>query len=137
MNYDGNTLSVESQQDNQPIKRKKYTLKQLRREIPVAAELIKKYLGGEIPKGLHKREQFPEDAAIYPVLPNPVDLGLIPPGVSAMPESSSASSMRRKYRIAEDDDAEDNKIIKLYVSEKGDLTPHHHHRNIGNLPFFM
>ena len=88
MNYDGRILSVESQQDNQPIRRKKYTLKQLRREIPVAAELINKYLDGKVPRSLHNHNHPPHAVSIYPVLPNPVDLGLLPP---AMPAASTTT----------------------------------------------
>ena len=94
MNYDGNTLSVESQQDNQPIQRKKYTLKQLRREIPVAAELINKYLDGKVPHSLHNHQHPPHTVSIYPVLPNPVDLGLIPPATTAVPTTDSRRGAR-------------------------------------------
>lgn len=82
MKYDGKVLSVESKKDNEPIRRKKYTLKQLRREIPIAAELINKYLDGKVPRSLHKHEYPPHTVSIYPVLPNPVDLGLIPPSAA-------------------------------------------------------
>ena len=93
MKYDGRTLSVESKQDNQPIRRKKYTLKQLRREIPIAAELINKYLDGKVPRSLHHHNHPPNTVSIYPVLPNPVDLGLIPPAATAatMPAAMPAS----------------------------------------------
>ena len=95
MNYDGRILSVESQQDNQPIRRKKYTLKQLRREIPVAAELINKYLDGKVPRSLHNHNHPPHAVSIYPVLPNPVDLGLLPPvattATATMPAAMPAS----------------------------------------------
>jgi hypothetical protein len=96
MNYDGRILSVESQQDNQPIRRKKYTLKQLRREIPVAAELINKYLDGKVPRSLHNHNHPPHAVSIYPVLPNPVDLGLLPPAASTttMPAMMPAESRR-------------------------------------------
>ena len=97
MNYDGKTLSVESQQDNQPIRRKKYTLKQLRREIPVAAELINKYLDGKVPRSLHRHP--PHAVSIYPVLPNPVDLGLIPPAASTamMPATMPGTDSRHAH----------------------------------------
>ena len=123
--YDGNTLSVESQQDNRPIQRKKYTLKQLRREIPVAAELINKYLDGKIPRSLHRHQLPPHAVSIYPVLPNPVDLGLIPPGTEGRSHSG-----RRSHGHAEMDD---DRMMKLYVSEKGD----DRRRNIGKLPYLM
>jgi hypothetical protein len=142
MNYDGRILSVESKQDNQPIRRKKYTLKQLRREIPVAAELINKYLGGKVPRSLHNHSHA---VSIYPVLPNPVDLGLIPPG--AMPASSrhahighefrpismtsdcspSTCERGRKHHVAaydnndNDNDIDDSDdVVRLFVSEKDD-----------------
>jgi hypothetical protein len=137
MKYDGNTLSVESQQDDQPIRRKKYTLKQLRREIPVAAELINKYLDGKVPNELHKHQHSPHTVSIYPVLPNPVDLGLIPPapttasrraririgdefspismGSDCSPstcersnKSRGRNTMRRKHHIRDDDDDDDD-----------------------------
>lgn len=84
MTYDGNTLSVESKKNNEPVKRKKYTLKQLRREIPLAADLINKYLDGKVPSALHNNPHPPNSVSIYPVLPNPVDLGLLPPTISTM-----------------------------------------------------
>lgn len=128
MTYDGETLSVESKQDNQPIKRKKYTLKQLRREIPVAAELINKYLDGKVPRSLHTHKYPQNTVSIYPVLPNPVDLGLIPP---AMEEPRAVEeSPGRKYRIPDDYDGQ---IMKLYVRDNDggrDLG-----RNIGSLPY--
>jgi hypothetical protein len=131
MTYDGNTLSVESKQDNQPIKRKKYTLKQLRREIPVAAELINKYLDGKVPRSLHTHKYPQNTVSIYPVLPNPVDLGLIPPAMeeSPAPEESRA----RKYRSPDESDGQN---MKLYVSDNdGVLDVRDLGRNIGSLPY--
>jgi len=147
MNYDGRILSVESKQDNQPIRRKKYTLKQLRREIPVAAELINKYLGGKVPRSLHNHSHA---VSIYPVLPNPVDLGLLPPGATTavMPAESrhahighefrpismtsdcspSTCERGRKHHVAAtaataaayDDVNDDDNVVRLFVSEKDD-----------------
>ena len=104
MKYDGKVLSVESKKDNEPIRRKKYTLKQLRREIPIAAELINKYLDGKVPRSLHKHEYPPHTVSIYPVLPNPVDLGLIPPSAATttatvMPASRLTRPTRPTRRI--------------------------------------
>ena len=151
MNYDGNVLSVESKQDNQRVKREKYTLNRLRREIPVAARLIEQYLGGEIPKELHNHEHLPNTVSIYPVLPNPLDLGLIPPATESPSQRSDRGTrqgritMRCKNNNMDDDDP---MMMKLYVSEidvdnNDDLSRRHisrrHHRslgrNIGNLPF--
>ena len=146
MNYDGNVLSVESKQDNQRVKREKYTLNRLRREIPVAARLIEQYLGGEIPKELHNHEHLPNTVSIYPVLPNPIDLGLIPPATESPSQRSDRGTrqgritMRCKNNNMDDDD---RMMMKLYVSEmdvdnNDDLSRRHHRslgRNIGNLPF--
>jgi len=135
MTYDGDTLSVESQQDNQPIKRKKYTLKQLRREIPMAAELINKYLDGKVPRSLHNYKYPQNTVSIYPVLPNPVDLGLIPP---AMEESRAVEeSPGRKYRNPDESDGQN---VKLYVSDvhQGNRDVRGVRevgRNIGSLPY--
>ena len=134
MTYDGDTLSVESQQDNQPIKRKKYTLKQLRREIPVAAELINKYLDGKVPRSLHNYKYPQNTVSIYPVLPNPVDLGLIPP---AMEESRAVEeSPGRKYRNPDEFDGQN---VKLYVIDndgnRGVRGVREVGRNIGSLPY--
>lgn len=127
MTYDGDTLSVESKQDNQPIKRKKYTLKQLRREIPVAAELINKYLDGKVPRSLHNHKYPQNTVSIYPVLPNPVDLGLIPP---ALEETPVLDTMRRKYRNPDETDGQN---MKLYVSDNDGVRDLG--RNIGSLPY--
>lgn len=98
MKYDGKVLSVESKKDNEPIRRKKYTLKQLRREIPIAAELINKYLDGKVPRSLHKHEYPPHTVSIYPVLPNPVDLGLIPPSAATVMPGSRHTRLTRPTR---------------------------------------
>ena len=137
MTYDGKTLSMESQQDNQPIKRKKYTLKQLRREIPVAAELINKYLDGKVPNSLHNHKYPENTVSIYPVLPNPVDLGLIPPAMEEPPlyrdrgYGNGRITMRRKYRNP--DESGDGQIMKLYVRDSDDVRDLG--RNIGSLPY--
>jgi hypothetical protein len=148
MTYDGNILSVESQQDNQPIRRKKYTLKQLRREIPVAAELINKYLDGKVPRSLHNHRHPPDTVSIYPVLPNPVDLGLLPPGATTatMPAASSRHAhighefrpismtsdcspstceRGRKHHVADDDadnadNDDDDNVVRLFVRDLDD-----------------
>jgi hypothetical protein len=151
MTYDGNTLSVESQQDNQPIRRKKYTLKQLRREIPIAAELINKYLDGKVPQSLHNHRHPPDTVSIYPVLPNPVDLGLLPPGATAtMPAASSrhahighefrpismtsdcspSTCERGRKHHADNAAANDDDIMKLFVSDRDDRDDRGHDRRI-------
>jgi len=151
MVFDGKTLSMESQEDNKPIKRKKITLKQLRRKIPIAAELINKYLDGKVPNSLHNHKYPQNTVSIYPVLPNPVDLGLIPPAMEEPPlyrdrgYGNGRITMRRKYRIP--DESGDGEIMKLYVRDvhQGDrdvrdvrgVRDVHRDlgRNIGSLPY--
>jgi hypothetical protein len=79
MVFDGKTLRTESKQDDKPIKRRKYTLKDLEKEIPIGAELVKEYLDYKVPRGLE--EPLPKNAVFQSVLPNPDDLGLMPPKI--------------------------------------------------------
>ena len=76
MLFDGNTMITESQKDNEPVKRRKYTLKRLEREIPIAAKLVKTHLRRKVPPAVN--DPFPRDIEFTSVLPNPIDLGLIP-----------------------------------------------------------
>jgi hypothetical protein len=77
MFFDGNTMTTESQKDNEPVKRRKYTLKQLEQEIPIGAELVKRHLNRKVPPAVNA--PFPRDIEFTSVLPNPIDLGLMPP----------------------------------------------------------
>jgi hypothetical protein len=77
MAFDGKTLVSESQKDNEPVRRRVYTLKQLKREIPLAAKFVEEDLGGVIPEAIH--HPIPKELAFRSVLPNPADLGLLPP----------------------------------------------------------
>lgn len=79
MVFDGKTLRTESKQDDKPIKRRKYTLKDLEKEIPIGAELVKEYLDYKVPRELE--EPGPKNAVFQSVLPNPDDLGLMPPKI--------------------------------------------------------
>jgi hypothetical protein len=128
------------------MKRKKYTLKQIRRENPLAAELINKYLDGKVPSSL-RRHNYPQNTvSIYPVLPNPVDLGLIPPashtpppsyhdignefgqlsmmGSDCSPSTCEKGKRHKRHRddaaYAADDAADDAEMIKLFISDKRD-----------------
>ena len=69
MVFDGKTLRTESKQDDKPMKRRKYTLKDLEKEIPIGAELVKEYLDYKVPRGLE--EPLPKNAVFQSVLPNP------------------------------------------------------------------
>lgn len=100
MMYDGtnNSLMVETQKDNEPIKRRRYTLRQMRRENPLGAMLIRKYLKGKIPKHIH--EPVSHAVRIHPVLPNSEDLGLLPPTPHVEAYKNHLDNHRkRKYNI--------------------------------------
>ena len=78
MVFDGKTLVSETQKDAGPAQRRVYTLKQLAREIPLAAELGKAHLGWN-ERHVIQYPPTPRNLAFHSVLPNPVDLGLMPP----------------------------------------------------------
>ena len=81
MVFDGKTLISETQKDAGPAQRRVYTLKQLAREIPLAAELGKAHLGWN-DRHVIQYPPTPRHLAFHSVLPNPVDLGLMPPNLS-------------------------------------------------------
>ena len=122
-------------------------MKQLRQNIPIAADLIEKYLNGKVPPSLYKHQDPENTVSIYPVLPNPVDLGLIPPPMSTQPRAPSPyhdngyefTSMpmirsssdcspstceqgqrhkRRSRDVGDDEDA--TEMIKLFIRDKRD-----------------
>ncbi len=122
MFFDGNTMITESQKDNEPVKRRKYTLKRLEREIPIGAELVKKHLKRKVPPAVNA--PFPRDIEFTSVLPNPIDLGLMPPSRSRHHDHDhdhDSTKKRRKrskhhdHHHDQDHDNEEN--IKLLVNE--------------------
>ena len=122
MLFDGNTMITESQKDNEPVKRRKYTLKRLEREIPIGAELVKTHLRRKVPPAVN--DPFPRDIEFTSVLPNPIDLGLMPPSMSRHDHDDhdhdhdhdhDDSMKKRRKRRRHDHDNEEN--IKLLVNE--------------------
>jgi hypothetical protein len=118
MFFDGNTMFTESQKDNEPVKRRKYTLKRLEREIPIGAELVKRHLRRKVPPAVNA--PFPKDIEFTSVLPNPIDLGLMPPSMSRHDhdhdhDHHDPMKKRRKRSKHHDHDNEEN--IKLLVNE--------------------
>ena len=83
MAFDGRTLVSETQKNNGPVKRRVYTLKQLKQEIPLAGKFVEEDLGGIIPEAINY--PIPKEVAFRSVLPNPADLGLLPPRESRRP----------------------------------------------------
>ena len=114
MLFDGNTMITESQKDNEPVKRRKYTLKRLEREIPIAAELVKTHLRRKVPPAVN--DPFPRDIEFTSVLPNPIDLGLIPPS-GRLRDDHDPMKKRRKLSKHHHHDHDNEENIKLLVNE--------------------
>jgi ABC-type nickel/cobalt efflux system permease component RcnA len=121
MFFDGNTMFTESQKDNEPVKRRKYTLKRLEREIPIGAELVKRHLRRKVPPAVNA--PFPKDIEFTSVLPNPIDLGLMPPSMSRHDhhdhdhDHHDYMKKRRKRSKHHDHDHDHEENIKLLVNE--------------------
>lgn len=91
MTFDGNTLVLKSQKDNEPVKEQ---------EIPIDKELIDKYLDGKMPRGIQR--PIPKEIEFMSVLPNPDDLGLLPPNSSFMKKYKLNSQNKTKRRRESD-----------------------------------
>jgi hypothetical protein len=121
MMFDGKTIITESQKDDEPVKRRKYTLEDLEREIPIGAELIKDHLDRKVPRSL--QYPLPKEIEFKSVLPNPADLGLMPPMYSV-----DHTKKHRKTRHHRDD--KDGENLRLMVDEDdSDHTNRRHKRS--------
>ena len=120
MAFDGKRIVSETQKDDEPVRRRVYTLKQLNREIPIAGELVKKHLGGVVPRTL----SYPisRKVAFRSVLPSPADIGLLPPPEMSHNHNNhnnnKKKTRRRRRQQPNDDDnmrlvVEDNDIFDL------------------------
>lgn len=110
MTFDGNTLTTQTQRDNEPIIQHKYTKKQLAEEIPIGNEMVDMYLDGKIPKELHEYHRNrginnSKTALFRNVLISPADLGLLPPESTSEDDTlqygeplTNKLRMRRKQR---------------------------------------
>jgi hypothetical protein len=110
MVFDGKNLTTESQKDDEPVQRRIYTMKQLEREIPIGAELLRNANIHTVPRGL--QFPIPRELGFRTVLPNPADLGLLPPSASA-----SASVTRSNRRNRHRSDRSDRSDLKLVVRD--------------------
>jgi hypothetical protein len=124
MTFDGNTLTTQTQKDDEPVIRRRYTKEQLEREIPIGKEMVDMYLDGKMPKELqshhHRRPVFRN------VLISPADLGLLPPRELERPiaKMSRRRRQRRHHRLDNDDnddnDNDDNDDeLEMVVNEHG------------------
>jgi hypothetical protein len=124
MVFDGNTMFTESQKDDEPIKRQKITLRQLEEDIPIGAELIKTHLDRKVPNALNR--PIPRDIGFKSVLPNPYDLGLMPP------RSSTRTRRRHKHHHSRDHRRRDNENLRLIIQDEDDNN--NQQRNLFDLP---
>lgn len=128
MMFDGKTLVSETQKNNEPAQRRVYTLKQLAREIPLAAELGKAHLGWN-DRHVIQYPPTPRNLAFHSVLPNPSDLGLMPPNHHHQRHNNTMRRMRRMRQAPrEPGDYDDN--VQLNVQDKDYSQP----RNLFDLP---
>ena len=102
---DGNRMFTESQKDDEPVKREIFTLRRLEKEIPVAADLIKIHLQRKVPPALNR--PFPRDIGFKSVLPNPYDLGLMPP----------QTKRRHKHHHSRHHRKDDKENVRLVIQD--------------------
>lgn len=126
MMFDGKTLVSETQKNKEPAQRRVYTLKQLAREIPLAAELGKEHLGWN-DRHVIQYPPTPRNLAFHSVLPNPVDLGLMPPNHHQRHNNTMRRMRRMRQAPREPGDYDDN--VQLTVQDN-DAQP----RNLFDLP---
>ena len=102
---DGNRMFTESQKDDEPVQREIFTLRRLEKEIPVAADLIKIHLQRKVPPALNR--PFPRDIGFKSVLPNPYDLGLMPPQTKS----------RHKHHHSRHHRKDDKENVRLVIQD--------------------
>lgn len=112
--FDGQNMITESKKDNEPVQRRIYTMKQLEREIPIGAELLKNENIHTVPKAL--QYPIPREIGFKSVLPNPADLGLLPPTMTRRASHHRHHGRHGRHRHGHRHDNEKN--LELIVQEK-------------------
>lgn len=98
MTFDGNTLTTQTQKDNEPVIERKYTKEQLAREIPIGKEMVDTYLDGKMPKGLQPRDRNHYSRPVFQnVLISPADLGLLPPRSTSDEDDANEHLLRNGH----------------------------------------
>ena len=115
MAFDGKRIVSETQKDDEPVRRRVYTLKQLNREIPIAGELVKKHLGGVVPRTL----SYPisRKVAFRSVLPSPADIGLLPPPEMSHNHNNHNNNTRRRQQQRRQQPSDDDDNMRLVVED--------------------
>ena len=97
MTFDGNTLTTQTQKDDEPVIRHRYTKEQLAREIPIGNEMVEQYLDGKMPKELQAHYHEDSKRPMFTnVLVSPADLGLLPPRELHQPNIEMSRRQRRR-----------------------------------------
>jgi len=96
MTFDGNTLTTQTQKDDEPVIRRRYTKEQLAREIPIGNEMVEQYLDGKMPKELQAHHHQHGRPVFRNVLVSPADLGLLPPRELDLPIAKMSRRRRRQ-----------------------------------------
>lgn len=134
--FDGKKIVSESQKDNEPMFREVYTLKQLKRDIPLAGEFVDKHLGGVIPEAIN--HPIPKEIAFRSVLPNPADLGLLPPRESRRRfrtvRRKRHSPRKRRSTAAADAERENMRLLVEDNDANADAAARRRTRNLFDLP---
>jgi hypothetical protein len=115
MIFDGKNMITETQKDNQPIKRRKCTLEELKQEIPIGAELIIDHLDRKVPRAI--QYPLPKGIEFKSVLPNPADLGLMPPNISM-------NHTKKHRKIHNHSDRLNGENLRLMVEEDDEHDDH-------------
>lgn len=129
MAFDGKKLVSEIQKNNEPAQRRVYTLKQLAREIPLAAELGKAHLGWN-DRHVIQYPPPPKNLEFHSVLPNPSDLGLMPPNHHHQNHKTTRRRMKMRQAPREPWNADEDADVQLNVQDKDYSQP----RNLFDLP---
>jgi len=128
--FDGKRIVSETQKDDEHVRRRVYTLKQLNREIPIAGELVKKHLGGVVPRTL----SYPisRKVAFRSVLPSPADIGLLPPREMSHNDNNHNHNKKKKTRRRQRRQPSDDDVNMRLVVEDNDDNDRRH--NLFDLP---
>jgi len=101
MTFDGNTLTTQTQKDDEPVIRRRYTKEQLAREIPIGNEMVEQYLDGKMPKELQAHYHQHGRPVFRNVLVSPADLGLLPPRELDRPIAKMSRRRQRRNIVRE------------------------------------
>jgi hypothetical protein len=141
MTYDGDTLVTRFQKDNEPVKQRIYTMKQLEQELPIGKELIDLHLDGKMPQGIqehHRNKHKHTTPMFHNVLVHPADLGLLAPKVDVRMPDKHRSRRRHRHQRPRDDN-----LLRLMVDADADADAdadpaygiqHQRPRNLFDLP---